>query len=373
MRLESIDTCAPGMRLGKEIVSEEGQVLLGNGFELTQNIIGRLRRIGVRHLYIADPRTDDIVIAETLREETRSRVHSSLLESAARMRSPGGSAAARLDAFVRTVNDCVPLILADVMDRRSDPILHIRSTATTRHHPDNHFCNNALNVAVLASKLAMMTGSVSAPGDLRAVCAAAIAHDIGKLAVPEHLLTKRSALTEAEAAEMRRHAELGYKLLKDSGIVPDDVATCALQHHERVDGLGYPHGLKEGDIHPVAQLVGMLDAYDALISPRSYRNAMLPHEALEYLYACVGTAYGRDQVEQFRNKVAIFPPGTRVTLSTGEQGVVSRLDMTCLHRPTVRVLTNPAGEPLRSPREVHLSRQLNIMIRSVRDTYTYNM
>lgn len=132
-RLESIDTCAPGMRLGKEIISGEGQVLLAYGFERTQSIIGRLCRIGVRHVYIADSRTDDIALGETLHVETRSRVHSALMASIDLMRSPGGSPAAQFEAFVRTVHGCVPLILADVMDRRGKRCGR-RTKCTCRNH-----------------------------------------------------------------------------------------------------------------------------------------------------------------------------------------------------------------------------------------------
>jgi len=369
MRLVTIDSCAPGMRLGKAILTDEGQVLLGYGYELTQGIINRLRNMGIHQLYIDDPRTEDIVIEETLREETRRVVHYSLSQCMDYIQSGGAAGGGRLVTFSRLINESVQLIVDDIMYSRHVPILHIRDTAVTGDSIERHFANNALNVAVFASKLALGEGATAE--ELRTVCSAALFHDVGKLLLPKALLTKRMKLTEKEMDEIRRHTELGYKLLKDDGTVSLVAAQCALQHHERMDGLGYPYGLKGNDIHPYAKLIGMIDAYDALISPRSYRNAMLPHEALDYLYANVERAYDRCKVEQFRNKVAIFPPGTAVTLNTGERGVVSRIDASCLQRPTVRVLTNPAGEELKTPYELQLTKHLNIMIRSVGDAPSF--
>ncbi|WP_309122451.1 HD domain-containing phosphohydrolase [Paenibacillus sp.] len=369
MRLVTIESCAPGMKLGKAVLTEHGQVLLGYGYELTQPVILRLRNMGIHQLYIDDPRTDDIVVEETIREETRRLVHGSLQQCMDYVRAGGPAGGGRVVTFSRLVSDSVNSIVDDVVLNRNMPIVHIRSTAATGDKLEHHFVNNALNVSVFATKLAMAEGASA--DELRTVCAAALFHDIGKLLVPQELLSKRTRLSDEDLRTLRRHAELGYRLLKNDGSVSLVAAQCALQHHERVDGLGYPFGLRGSDIHPYAKLIGMIDAYDALVSHRSYRNAMLPHEAMDYLYANVESAYDRGKVEQFRNKVAIFPPGTAVTLNTGEKGVVSRLDSSCLQRPTIRVLTNPNGEELKTPYELQLAKHLNIMIRSVGDIRSY--
>jgi len=363
MRLVTIESCAPGMKLGKAVLTEQGQVLLGNGYELTPGIIHRLRDMGIHQLYIDDPRTEDIIVEETIREETRRVVQTALQQCMNYVRGAGSGG--RIVTFSKLVADCVKHIVEDVVYNRNLPIVHIRSTAAAGDRFEQHFVNNALNVSVFATKLAMTEGVST--DELRTVCAAALFHDIGKLLVPQALLAKRTKLSDEEVRELRRHTELGYKLLKDDASVSLVAAQCALQHHERVDGLGYPFGLRGQDIHPYAKLIGMIDAYDALVSHRSYRNAMLPHEAMDYLYANVESAYDRSRVEQFRNKVAIFPPGTTVTLNTGEKGVVSRLDSSCLQRPTVRVLTDPKGEDLKTPYELPLTKHLNVMIRSVGD------
>lgn len=363
MRLVPIQLCAAGMRLGRSILSDQGHVLLGSGFELTASVIRRLAQLGIHQLYINDPRTEDIVVEETLREETRRFVHNSLLQCADYIHEGGFSAKGRIITLSRLIGEAADRLVEDVVYDRNGPVVHIRQTVAIAESAKRQFCDNALNVAVLTTKLLLAEGA--SRDNLLLMCTAALFHDIGKLLVPAQLLTKRSALTEEELRAVRLHTELGHKAIKEDGSLSLIAAQCALQHHERMDGLGYPFGLKGDDIHPYAKLIGMTDAYDALVSPRSYRSAMLPHEAMDYLYANVESAYDHSKVEQFRNKVAIFPPGTAVTLNTGERGVVSRLDASCLQRPTVRVLTNPRGEDLKSPYDLQLSKHLSIMIRSV--------
>lgn len=365
MKLVSIDSCSPGMKLGRTIYTDDGKVLLGYGFELTQGSINRLRGMGIHQIYIDDPRTGDITIKEVLSSATRNNVYKALNQCIEyiRNKSKGPASEYRFVTFSKLIFESAAMIISDVTENQTEPIIHIRTTALASDSVEDHFCNNALNVAVIAVKLAMLEGAKTE--ELRSVCLAALFHDIGKLLIPNTLLTKSAKLSEEEMATIRRHTELGYKFLKEDGTVPLTVAQCALQHHERIDGLGYPYGLKDQKIHPFAKLVGMVDAYDALISHRSYREAMLPHDAMDFLYAHSHTAFDHKKVELFRNNVAIFPPGMTVTLSTGEQGVISQLDLLNLQRPTVRILTDIQGEPLAAPYDLPLSKHLNIMIRSV--------
>jgi hypothetical protein len=107
------------------------------------------------------------------------------------------------------------------------------------------------------------------------------------------------------------------------------------------------------------------DTYDAMIHPRSYRQAMPPHHAVEVLYANAGSLYDMDMVKLFRNNVAIFPLGLSVSLSSGEKGIVSRLNPSTLQRPVVRVLRNISGTEIKEPYEIDLSRSLNITINEI--------
>ena len=115
-------------------------------------------------------------------------------------------------------------------------------------------------------------------------------HDIGKIAIDEQILNKTGALTEDEWKEITRHPEVGYRLL---GAVHDmaDIASYVLAHHERWDGLGYPKGIKGKDIPLQARIVAAVDAYDAMVSERPYRQSRTKLEAIEELRKNAGTQF----------------------------------------------------------------------------------
>jgi HD-GYP domain-containing protein (c-di-GMP phosphodiesterase class II) len=192
----------------------------------------------------------------------------------------------------------------------------------------------------------------------------ALLHDIGKTKVPLDVLRKPGKLSEAEFAEIKKHAEYGYLMLKDEPNVPLLAAHCAYQHHERLNGSGYPRGITGEAIHEYARWIGLVDSYDAMTTHRVYRSAMLPHEALEVLFTGAGTLYDQEKIALFRDKIALYPLGVTVRLNTGEIAVVVDLNASAAHRPIVRVLENADGETV-PPYEIDLSKKLTILIEAV--------
>ncbi|MFA5350514.1 MAG: HD domain-containing phosphohydrolase [Candidatus Omnitrophota bacterium] len=124
---------------------------------------------------------------------------------------------------------------------------------------------------------------------------AAIVHDIGKTQLPPGVINKPGALDENERVLIRRHAELGYRLLK---FVKSDliVAEVALQHHERLDGSGYPFGLKAKDINPVSRIIAVADVVDTMVSPQVYRPALSIKKALKEIKQNSGLLYDPEVV-----------------------------------------------------------------------------
>ena len=121
---------------------------------------------------------------------------------------------------------------------------------------------------------------------------AAPLHDIGKIAIPDSVLLKPGPLTEEETAVMRRHPRIGHELLSGSqNRFIQTGALIALRHHERYDGSGYPDGLVGEEIPLEARIVAVADVFDALISPRPYKQAWDIDAALGYLYAQRGRLF----------------------------------------------------------------------------------
>ncbi|MDQ0902488.1 HD-GYP domain-containing protein [Paenibacillus sp. V4I7] len=368
MRIIPTMMCQPGMRLGKAIFTEEGQVLVGYQVELTFSMLKKLSQIGIDHLYIEDPRTHDVQIEDPIQEDTRLLLRTSLGKIFERF-SPTSSFSSTYPTRSTTPLSKLFLegmsrVIDDLQYHRHEAVMLTTLNMVPATNMEQHFCQNAMNVCIYATKLAMQQGTYSRD-ELMTIGLGALLHDVGSVQIPLQLLQKQASLTPNEYLEIQKHSLYGFQMLKDEAGIPLLSAQCALQHHERIDGSGYPFNLKGNQIHPYARLIGLLDSYDAMIHNRNYRKAIPPHHALEALYANAGKLYDIDMVKLFRNNVAIYPLGLGVSLNTGESGIVSRLNTHSMQRPIVRILRTASGIELKEPYEIDLSRALNVMIAEI--------
>jgi len=151
-------------------------------------------------------------------------------------------------------------------------------------------------VSIWTKKIAKKMGYP--PYKLKEIAMAGLLHDIGKIAVREEILNKEGILINEEFEEIKRHPELGYHILKSI----DEYSTVAediLAHHERVDGAGYPRGLKGDNIPVVARIIAIADSYEAMVGDRSYHKGMGRDFAIGELLRCSGTQFDKEIVETF--------------------------------------------------------------------------
>ncbi|MCR8634612.1 HD-GYP domain-containing protein [Paenibacillus radicis (ex Xue et al. 2023)] len=361
MRLLPLSMVRPGMKLGKKIYNEEGLVLLGEQVELTQTLINRLGKHGVDFLYIADPRTDDIIIPEILSDGTRLRAISEIRTSFRKLMDD--SMKRKSVGFVqmgRAFRDVMNLIIDDLSGHKDAMIM-----LTNMSVMDDYLFQHSLNVCIYSTMLGMAHGYNR--DELMTLGLGSLLHDIGKTQIPIELLRKNAKLTDDEFSCIKKHAEYGYYLLKDEPNIPLLAAHCAFQHHERLNGSGYPRGIEGTAIHDYARWIGLVDSYDAMTTHRVYRKAMLPHQAMEIIFAGTETLYDKSKIELFRDKIAIYPIGLTVTLNTGESGIVVGLNKLVPQRPIVRVLTDEDGQESQAPQDVDLSKRLSLMITGVNE------
>jgi len=160
-------------------------------------------------------------------------------------------------------------------------------------------------------------------------------HDIGLFAVPQSLITKSGRLTPDERTLIEQHPELGYQTIRKAGQKYDWLAQVVRQAHERWNGQGYPNKLKGRQICEFAQIIGVVDIFDALVSPRGYRRRFFPHEAVRELIVAERMAFPREVVKALVEQLSAYPLGTSVRLSTGEVGSVMRVNTRYPLRPVV--------------------------------------
>ncbi|MEY9092438.1 HD-GYP domain-containing protein [Paenibacillus sp. RC84] len=359
MRLLPISHCQPGMRLGRHIYNEQGAVLLAENVELTQSLLERLKTYGIDYLYIQDALTDDIVPNDLVSEETKLRLFTEIRSTFRKlMNEPGRRTLANYQHFGKSFRQQMDHVIDD-LSRHKDAMIMLGDIQIKDHYLYQH----SLNVCLYTTMLGMSHGYER--DELMTLGLGALLHDIGKTQIAEEILSKPSKLSEPEWSEMEKHTVYGFQMLKDEANIPLLSAHCAFQHHERINGSGYPRGIKDEEIHPYAKWIAMVDSYDAMTTQRVYRKAMLPHEALEVIMGGAGTLYDTDMLNLFRDKVAIYPLGVTVALNTGEIAVVVDLNASAPQRPVVRVIKNEAREMIASPYEIDLSKKLTIMITEV--------
>lgn len=173
--------------------------------------------------------------------------------------------------------------------------------------------------------------------DWMQVAFAGLLHDIGNAKMDPAILYKPSVLTGEEQEEIRRHTSLGYQLLKNVKAINEGVRLAALQHHEKVDGTGYPLRLKGEQLHIYAKIVGVADVFHAMTLGKPYRSAQSPYLVLEQIKSESFGKLDTSVVQVFINKLTRFNIGTKVRLNDNRTGEILFVDRDHPTRPLVQV------------------------------------
>ena len=169
------------------------------------------------------------------------------------------------------------------------------------------------------------------------VALAGLFKDIGNVRIDKGILTKPNPLSYEEIEEMKRHTLLGYQLLKNVAALNDGVKLAALQHHEKVDGTGYPLGIDASKIHAYARIVSIADIFHAMTLNKVYRKAASPYLVLEQIQSDSFGKLDPSFVRIFVEKVTQFHNGTVVKLSDERIGEIVFSDRTHPTRPWVSI------------------------------------
>ncbi|NVK37159.1 MAG: HD-GYP domain-containing protein [Gammaproteobacteria bacterium] len=202
---------------------------------------------------------------------------------------------------------------------------------------DNYLMEHSVNVAVLMSILGK---HLQLDREYLHQCVTgALLHDIGKIMIPDSVLHKPSKLTDEEYDIMKRHASYSQKILKRNERFTQVSINVAAQHHERMDGQGYPNGLSGDAISPEARMASVVDIYDAITADRVYHKGMPPSTALKRMLEWSGAHLDKNYVHSFIKAIGVYPVGSFVKLSNHTAGVVIEENTDSL-KPVVKVIYN---------------------------------
>lgn len=344
----------------------DGAPLLKAGIVLQDKYIKQLKKLNVSAVYIHDKLIPDVVIEDVILEETRERAVHQVRTALNELNQADGKISIKKMLMVKkdlsaVVDDIVSQLL-------SNPNLTVNLSDI--RSADNYTFSHSVNVAILSTMTAIALGCKKK--ELKNIGLGVFLHDLGKIMIPLSILNKPGSLDEKEVEEMRRHPEYGYNLIKykDTFSYPSLAIIC--NHHERIDGSGYPQGLTEKDLDLYSKICAVADVYDALTSDRPYRSGMVSHKAMEILES-ESAGFDLQVLQTFYRHVAAYPVGTIVGLSNGLLGVVIENTYSYPTRPRIRVFAERESFLPLKHEEIDLIETLNVVVEKVYEDYELPM
>lgn len=362
MRLISLDVLQPGMVIAKTIWNEAYRPLLQKDVVVSEMIINRIKQLNIKYVYIDDKISSGIEVHESIPVEVRMAVIKKITESFHKLKGVEGKKASYiLDEQSGEIGKLIDGLLESILN--STEMLTI---LTDSFIYDEYLYQHSFQVTVYSLAIAKELGFTY--NELKVIGIGAILHDVGKMQIPTSVLLKPGRLTDEEYELMKQHTTFGFDILRNLHSISLLVAHCAFQHHERLDGSGYPRGLMEKDIHPYAKIIAVADVFDAITSDRVYRGRMLPAEGIKLIESGSGKIFDSKVVEAFKQSVVHYPNGTIVLLSDGRRGVVAKQNTKNAALPIIRIFEEN-DEILKSTYVLSLEEHPHITVDKIETDY----
>ncbi|QED48156.1 HD-GYP domain-containing protein [Cytobacillus dafuensis] len=304
MRLINIDDYNPiFMQLARPVFDRQRRVLLAAGRTIHPVYLERLESIGVRYLLVEDALSEGISMDEIV-DATTWIAAIEIIQKAFQ------DVAQKGNLPIITLQKLVSNLVEEVSKRKA-----IILFPTTSLAEDLREYAHAVNVALLSLHLA--NKKQIPPNQLKDVGMGALLHDIG------------NAIKVSDAG----HPLVGFNFLRNIREISLLSAHMAYQHHEKVDGTGFPRGIAEDQIHEFAQICSIANMYDNLLSSQE----MPPHEVMEYIMTKAGTDFSMELVQLFVEVVPSYIPGTRVIMNNGREAIITKIKGS-MQRPYIRFI-----------------------------------
>lgn len=224
---------------------------------------------------------------------------------------------------------------------------------------ENYLYSHMVNIVIMSAEVGLGLG-YDKP-QLNELGLAGFLHDIGMIKVVK-LAAQARRLSEGEYNEIKSHPVYGADILTKIKDIPEPVIYVAKEEHERMNGTGYPQGLKDGEISEYARIVAVVDVYEALTHDRPYRKKISPHEAIKELITSNPLLDSRIS-KILINKIGVYPISSWVELNSNEVAKVMINNNDFPLRPVVNVLFDETGNKLKVPHVINLAKQFNLFIK----------
>ena len=327
----------PGMRVDHPVADRLGRILIARGATLDEYIIDAMLKMGIMSVYIQEITDDDenepISPAaqkniERLRTDDRAKVN---LSASVRARVAEGIHYVYNNtddpALVQTTASIADSLMSAIQENDAMAI-DISALKTSDEYTFKHSVDVATISMIVAKKMGMSDTEIHEIG------VTGLLHDVGKTKIPPEILNKPSRLDDAEFEIMRQHSVYSYRIIQNNADLSDEVKLGVLQHHEKINGAGYPMSVPGNKITPYAKVLAVADIYDALVTERPYKSAFSQREAVEMIMSMT-QELDLFAMESFLQSMILYPVDSIVELSNGEKAKVVKNSPYYILRPTV--------------------------------------
>jgi len=336
-----INEIKPGMVVAKDIVTDEGFVLLARDTMISPSNYSKLKESSIKEVFIKEAtiniKPEDLLgrpqakqpehIPVTKKKDFQefAKEYEGKLEiTKNRIKAISDGESVNVEELYEITNSIVKKLKT-----KSDVLTYV---SFLKEH-DEYTYSHSSNVALLSSMFA--TWLKFDETEMANLTTAGLLHDLGKLKIPLEILNKKGRLTEAEFDIMKSHTVVGYRILENQNL-PENMKLAALMHHERVDGSGYPLALKDEKINKYAKIIAICDIYDAMTANRVYRGRICPFEVIKRFEVSSFGELDTDFLLTFLKNIAYTYFGSWVKLSNGTEAEIVYIHQNDLSRPIVR-------------------------------------
>ncbi|MGE5628569.1 MAG: HD-GYP domain-containing protein [Solirubrobacterales bacterium] len=352
MKLELVDRVKPGDILGKSILTFDGKVLLKEGTKLNRLYINKIKAMGVFYIYVLDSKLTDVQISDNSLEELKQSAMncvSNVMKNTPMMKDRKKS----LDV-IKIIEELIKYISENGDINKS--LYEIQTQSNQRYVHSMEVCVRSI---FLGKELGLRHEQLNELG------LAALLHDIGMTKIPLNILEKHGKYTHEEQLLIKEHPKMGYEILKQNMRISEPVLNGVLQHHERVDGKGYPNGLYGSQICKYAKIISVCDMYDLVTNNDNYKKTFRPHDAYELIIGGSSCIFDEQVVMAFKRIFSVYPLGCCVKLSNEIEGYVVRQNEYFPDRPVLRVIYDKDTKEPVAPYEIDLIKDINVVIKCI--------
>jgi HD-GYP domain-containing protein (c-di-GMP phosphodiesterase class II) len=327
------------MKIDQAVVDRTGRAMIEKGAYLDDIHIEYLVSKGIGGIYIQEGEPDDDELELQIPQYTKEVIEKARVEDRAKVQI-SESVKKRVGEGIQylysnTDSENFTEATENVTDELMKAIFSNDAVAVDigmLKVSDEYTFKHSVDVATMAMIIGKQYGLTR--DEVHEIGVAGLLHDVGKSKIPLEILNKPSRLTDEEFALMKQHSLFGFQILKDRKTFSEGIMLGVLQHHEKLNGKGYPMGSTSDKIHKYAKIISVADVYDALVTERPYKKGFPKSDAVEMIMAMTGEL-DIAAMKSFLATIILYPVDSIVLLSTGEKAKVVENNNENAMRPKV--------------------------------------